>query len=66
MSGRVQLRPHQREAVAAGVDALSGTRHAAATIIAACGTGKTLIGKRVAEHFAARGPVPSSSRLLNS
>lgn len=57
MSGRVQLRPHQREAVAAGVDALSGTRHAAATIIAACGTGKTLIGKRVAEHFAARGPV---------
>jgi predicted helicase len=57
MSDRVQLRPHQREAVAAGVDALSGTRHAAATIIAACGTGKTLIGKRVAEHFAERGPV---------
>ncbi|MEU0845909.1 Helicase associated domain protein [Streptomyces sp. NPDC005962] len=57
MPGRVELRPHQREAVAAGVDALSGTRHAAATIIAACGTGKTLIGKRVAEHFAERGPV---------
>lgn len=57
MSGCVALRPHQREAVTAGVDALSGTRHAAATIIAACGTGKTLIGKRVAEHFAEHGPV---------
>ncbi|MFD5862812.1 DEAD/DEAH box helicase [Streptomyces chartreusis] len=57
MSGRVQLRPHQEEAVGAGVDALLHRRLAAATIIAACGTGKTLIGKRIAENFASRGPV---------
>ncbi|MFJ7181047.1 Helicase associated domain protein [Streptomyces massasporeus] len=57
MSDRAQLRPHQEEAVGAGVDALLHRRLAAATIIAACGTGKTLIGKRIAEHFTARGPV---------
>ncbi|MGW6954151.1 Helicase associated domain protein [Streptomyces chartreusis] len=57
MSGRAQLRPHQEEAVGAGADALLRRKLPAATIIAACGTGKTLIGKRIAEHFAARGPV---------
>ncbi|MFF7159631.1 Helicase associated domain protein [Streptomyces sp. NPDC008139] len=57
MSGRTQLRPHQEEAVEAGVNALLHRRLPAATIVAACGTGKTLIGKRLAEHFASRGPV---------
>ncbi|WP_416972210.1 Helicase associated domain protein [Streptomyces sp. 4F14] len=57
MSGRAQLRPHQEEAVGKGADALLRRRLTAATIIAACGTGKTLIGKRIAEHFASRGPV---------
>ncbi|MEU6935685.1 Helicase associated domain protein [Streptomyces rubiginosohelvolus] len=57
MTGRAQLRPHQEEAVAAGVHALL-TRHlAAATIVAACGTGKTLIGKRIAEHIPSNRPV---------
>ncbi|WGD38710.1 DEAD/DEAH box helicase family protein [Streptomyces cathayae] len=57
MSGRAQLRPHQEEAIEAGAHALLHRRLPAATIVAACGTGKTLIGKRIAEHFAPRGPV---------
>ncbi|TXS60306.1 helicase [Streptomyces sp. me109] len=57
MTGRAQLRPHQEEAVAAGVHALLSRHLAAATIVAACGTGKTLIGKRIAEHFPSSRPV---------
>lgn len=57
MSGRAHLRPHQEEAVEAGVHALVRRKLAAATIVAACGTGKTLMGKHIAEHFVSRGPV---------
>ncbi|MEU4112557.1 DEAD/DEAH box helicase family protein [Streptomyces sp. NPDC027717] len=61
MSGRTQLRPHQEEAVEAGVHALLRRQLAAVTIVAACGTGKTLISKRIAERRAVAGAAASGS-----
>jgi predicted helicase len=47
-----QLRPHQAEAVSAAARALG--RLPRATVIAATGTGKTIIAMRIAEHFLRR------------
>ncbi|MGW7520411.1 Helicase associated domain protein [Streptomyces sp. NPDC054796] len=49
------LRPHQKDAVAAVVRVLS--QHARASVIAACGTGKTLIAARTTARLAPRGRV---------
>ncbi|MFD6548540.1 Helicase associated domain protein [Streptomyces sp. NPDC058398] len=49
----IELRPHQKEAVAAAVHALS--QHSRASVIAACGTGKTLIAARATARIAPRG-----------
>ncbi|MBW8738504.1 MAG: Helicase associated domain protein [Streptomyces turgidiscabies] len=49
------LRPHQKDAVAAATQTL--TRHPRASVIAACGTGKTLIAARTATRIAPRGRV---------
>lgn len=49
------LRPHQKDAVAAATQTL--TRHPRASVIAACGTGKTLIAARAAARVAPRGRV---------
>ncbi|TCR16073.1 DEAD/DEAH box helicase [Streptomyces sp. BK205] len=49
------LRPHQKDAVAAATQTL--TRHPRASVIAACGTGKTLIAARTAVRVAPRGRV---------
>lgn len=49
------LRPHQKDAVAAAVRTL--TQHPRASVIAACGTGKTLIAARTAARTARRGRV---------
>ncbi|MFE1957739.1 DEAD/DEAH box helicase family protein, partial [Streptomyces sp. NPDC059479] len=49
------LRPHQKDAVAAATQTL--TRHPRASVIAACGTGKTLIAARTAARVAPRGRV---------
>ncbi|NBM21264.1 DEAD/DEAH box helicase family protein, partial [Streptomyces sp. GC420] len=49
------LRPHQKDAVAAATQSL--TRHPRASVIAACGTGKTLIAARTAARVAPRGRV---------
>ncbi|MFD5620534.1 Helicase associated domain protein [Streptomyces yangpuensis] len=51
----IELRPHQREAVTAAVRTLR--THPRATVVAACGTGKTLIAARTAGRLAARGRV---------
>ncbi|WP_278193393.1 DEAD/DEAH box helicase [Streptomyces sp. MMS21 TC-5] len=51
----IELRPHQREAVTAAVRTLR--THPRATVVAACGTGKTLIAARAAGRLAARGRV---------
>lgn len=51
----LQLRPHQKDAVAAATRALR--THPRASVIAACGTGKTLIAARTAARTAARGRV---------
>ncbi|WP_037622853.1 DEAD/DEAH box helicase [Streptomyces aureus] len=49
------LRPHQKEAVDAAVRTL--TQHSRASVIAACGTGKTLIAARTASRIAPRGHI---------
>lgn len=49
------LRPHQKDAVAAATQTL--TCHPRASVIAACGTGKTLIAARTAARVAPRGRV---------
>lgn len=46
-----RLRPHQLVAVAAAVDGLQ--IHDRGTVVMACGTGKTLVGQRVAEQLLA-------------
>ncbi|MFK4157002.1 Helicase associated domain protein [Streptomyces fungicidicus] len=55
MAPDIELRPHQKEAVAAAADALR--RHTRASVIAACGTGKTLIAARTTARIAPRGRV---------
>ncbi|WP_239935247.1 DEAD/DEAH box helicase, partial [Streptomyces sp. CBG31] len=49
------LRPHQKEAVGAATHTL--TRHTRTSVIAACGTGKTLIAARTTARIAPRGRV---------
>ncbi|MFJ8078887.1 Helicase associated domain protein [Streptomyces sp. NPDC096176] len=51
----LELRPHQKEAVTAAVKTLR--THTRVTVVAACGTGKTLIAARTAFRLAARGRV---------
>ncbi|MET7765705.1 Helicase associated domain protein [Streptomyces sp. NPDC005393] len=51
----LELRPHQAEAVTAATKTLRA--HARASVVAACGTGKTLIAARTAARLAARGRV---------
>ncbi|MFD7817618.1 Helicase associated domain protein [Streptomyces sp. NPDC059785] len=51
----LQLRPHQKDAVAAAARTLR--RHPRASVIAACGTGKTLIAARTTTRTAPRGRV---------
>ncbi|MFE0631571.1 DEAD/DEAH box helicase family protein, partial [Streptomyces sp. NPDC058864] len=51
----LELRPHQKEAVAATAAVLRDQPRAA--VIAACGTGKTLIAARTTHRVAARGRV---------
>ncbi|MFE9413879.1 Helicase associated domain protein [Streptomyces sp. NPDC006704] len=50
-----ELRPHQKEAVAAATATLR--HHTRASVIAACGTGKTLIAARTTARIAPRGRV---------
>lgn len=50
---RAEPRPHQRKAIAAGSRQLR-SRGSRALITSACGTGKTLIGIRIAENLQAR------------
>ncbi|MFB7560476.1 DEAD/DEAH box helicase family protein [Streptomyces brevispora] len=49
----IELRPHQREAVSATTRILG--EHPRASVIAACGTGKTLIAARTTARIARRG-----------
>ncbi|WP_410093268.1 DEAD/DEAH box helicase family protein [Streptomyces sp. ME109] len=51
----LQLRPHQKDAVTAATRTLRA--HPRASVIAACGTGKTLIAARTAARIAPRGRV---------
>ncbi|WDT59782.1 DEAD/DEAH box helicase [Streptomyces sp. G7(2002)] len=51
----LELRPHQKEAVTAAVKTLR--THDRASVVAACGTGKTLIAARTASRLAAHGRV---------
>ncbi|MGW1543284.1 Helicase associated domain protein [Streptomyces sp. NPDC002309] len=51
----LELRPHQKEAVGAAVRTLA--QHPRASVIAACGTGKTLIAARTTARTAPRGRV---------
>ncbi|WP_234314362.1 MULTISPECIES: DEAD/DEAH box helicase family protein [unclassified Streptomyces] len=51
----VELRPHQKEAATAAVGVLR--THSRASVIAACGTGKTLIADRTTARVASRGRV---------
>ncbi|KIF67172.1 helicase [Streptomyces sp. AcH 505] len=51
----LELRPHQAEAVTAAVKVLRD--HTRASVVAACGTGKTLIAARTSARLAARGRV---------
>ncbi|MEU9383583.1 Helicase associated domain protein [Streptomyces sp. NPDC048279] len=55
MAPDIELRPHQKEAVSAAAAALRD--HARASVIAACGTGKTLIAARTTARTAPRGRV---------
>ncbi|MFG2379164.1 Helicase associated domain protein [Streptomyces sp. NPDC048504] len=55
MAPDIELRPHQKEAVSAAAAALRD--HARASVIAACGTGKTLIAARTTARIAPRGRV---------
>ncbi|MGW1094161.1 Helicase associated domain protein [Streptomyces sp. NPDC002455] len=54
-SAAIELRPHQKEAVTAAVKTLR--THPRASVIAACGTGKTLIAARTTARLAPRGRV---------
>ncbi|MFF2165473.1 Helicase associated domain protein [Streptomyces sp. NPDC058175] len=51
----LELRPHQKDAVAAATHTLG--QHPRASVIAACGTGKTLIAARTTARIAPRGQV---------
>ncbi|WP_189308771.1 DEAD/DEAH box helicase family protein, partial [Streptomyces albospinus] len=51
----LELRPHQKEAVTAATKTLR--THPRASVVAACGTGKTLIAARTAFRLAAHGRV---------
>ncbi|WP_046509431.1 DEAD/DEAH box helicase family protein, partial [Streptomyces odonnellii] len=51
----IELRPHQKDAVTAAVKTLR--THTRASVVAACGTGKTLIAARTAARLAAHGRV---------
>ncbi|MEU9456756.1 Helicase associated domain protein [Streptomyces sp. NPDC048277] len=51
----LELRPHQREAVSATTRVLGS--HPRASVVAACGTGKTLIAARTTARIAPRGRV---------
>lgn len=51
----IELRPHQKEAVTAAVKTLR--THPRTSLIAACGTGKTLIAARTTARLAPRGRV---------
>ncbi|MGW6506543.1 Helicase associated domain protein [Streptomyces niveus] len=51
----LELRPHQAEAVTAAVKVLRD--HSRASVVAACGTGKTLIAARTAARLVPRGRV---------
>ncbi|MFJ3941719.1 DEAD/DEAH box helicase [Streptomyces parvus] len=55
MASEIELRPHQKEAVGAATATLRD--HARASVIAACGTGKTLIAARTTARIAPRGRV---------
>ncbi|MGV9625465.1 Helicase associated domain protein [Streptomyces sp. NPDC003487] len=55
MAPDIELRPHQKEAVAAATATLR--THTRASVIAACGTGKTLIAARTTARIAPRGRV---------
>jgi superfamily II DNA or RNA helicase len=55
MAPDIELRPHQKEAVSAAVSALRD--HPRASVIAACGTGKTFIAARTTARIAPRGRV---------
>ncbi|MEV5427599.1 DEAD/DEAH box helicase [Streptomyces sp. DH1] len=55
MAPDIELRPHQKEAVAATTATLRARPRA--SVIAACGTGKTLIAARTAARTAPRGRV---------
>jgi predicted helicase len=52
MAPDIELRPHQKEAVAAAATTLR--HHTRASVIAACGTGKTLIAARTTARIAPR------------
>jgi len=55
MAPDIEPRPHQKEAVAATAATLRN--HTRASVIAACGTGKTLIAARTAARITPRGRV---------
>lgn len=55
MASEIEPRPHQKEAVAAATATLRD--HARASVIAACGTGKTLIAARTTARIAPSGRV---------
>lgn len=55
MAPDIELRPHQKKAVAPMTATLRD--HARASVIAACGTGRTLIAARTTARIAPRGPV---------
>ncbi|MFI0162111.1 Helicase associated domain protein [Streptomyces albidoflavus] len=55
MAPEIELRPHQKEAVAATAATLRA--HTRASVIAACGTGKTLIAARTTARITPRGRV---------
>ncbi|MER8073444.1 Helicase associated domain protein [Streptomyces sp. NPDC094034] len=55
MAPDIELRPHQKEAVSAAAAALRD--HTRTSVIAACGTGKTLIAARTTARIAPRGRV---------
>ncbi|GAA2476495.1 DEAD/DEAH box helicase [Actinocorallia cavernae] len=55
MAPDIELRPHQKEAVAAASTTLCN--HTRASVIAACGTGKTLIAARTTARIVPRGRV---------
>ncbi|MGW0954780.1 Helicase associated domain protein [Streptomyces sp. NPDC001212] len=55
MASDIELRPHQKDAVAAATRTLG--QRSRASVIAACGTGKTLIAARTTARIAPRGRV---------